>query len=74
MVRKGVNIFLGVIAIGSLAILGLFLFVATGLSGALPTSETLKNVQNPLKTEVFDRNGVLFGTIYSENRVLVSRK
>jgi penicillin-binding protein 1A len=52
-----------------LLIQGVFvLLVLAGIFGKLPDSQDLKQIQNPLASEVYSADGVLMGTYYIQNR------
>ncbi len=54
---------------GLLLLLGSFLLlVFAGAFGKLPDDQSLKDIQNPMATEVYSADGVLMGTYYIENR------
>lgn len=60
---------LGVIAILTfLMIIILRLLVSFGAFGALPTQEELKNIKNPIASEIYASEGQLIGKFYVENR------
>jgi penicillin-binding protein 1A len=44
------------------------LLVMAGAFGKLPDNQSLKQIQNPMATEVYTSDGVLMGTYYFENR------
>jgi hypothetical protein len=44
------------------------LLVRAGTFGKLPGYQELKEIQNPMATEVYSADGVLMGTYYIENR------
>jgi len=49
--------------------LGAFiLLVVGGVFGKLPDNQTLKQIQNPIATEIYSADGVLMGTYYIQNR------
>ncbi len=49
-------------------ILLLKVLVSTGAFGALPDKEQLRNIRNPIASEIFAHNGELIGRYYVENR------
>lgn len=54
---------------GLVFFLGAFiLLVLGGVFGKLPDSQSLKQIQNPIATEVYSADGVLMGTYYIQNR------
>lgn len=44
------------------------LLVYAGVFGKVPDSNSLKNIQNPVASEVYTSDGVLMGTYYIQNR------
>jgi len=44
------------------------LLVLAGIFGKLPDSQSLKQIQNPVASEVYTADGVLMGTYYIQNR------
>ena len=44
------------------------LLVSVGVFGKLPDQRLLKQIQNPIATEVYSADGELMGTYYIENR------
>jgi len=54
---------------GLVLLQGVFiLLVLAGAFGKLPDNQSLKQIQNPMATEVYTADGVLMGTYYIENR------
>ncbi len=51
-----------------LAFFALFFSVKWGLFGKLPTNEELRNIKNPIASEVYTAEGELLGRYYRENR------
>lgn len=57
-----------------LLIQGVFiLLVLAGTFGKLPDNQSLKQIQNPMATEVYTADGVLMGTYYIQNRQFLER-
>ncbi len=55
--------------VGLVLVLGTFiLLVLGGVFGKLPDNQALKQIQNPIATEVYSADGVLMGTYYIQNR------
>ena len=52
----------------SLFVLLLYLSVRWKIITDLPSTEELQSINNPLSTELYARDGTLFGTFYEENR------
>ena len=44
------------------------ILVIVGAFGKLPDYRSLKEIQNPIATEIYSADGVLMGTYYIENR------
>jgi penicillin-binding protein 1A len=59
-----------VFVLGTLVVVhGAFiLLILAGIFGKLPDNQSLKQIQNPMATEVYTADGVLMGTYYIENR------
>jgi len=54
---------------GLVFFLGAFiLIVLGGAFGKLPDNQSLKQIQNPIATEVYSSDGILMGTYYIQNR------
>ncbi len=48
---------------------GVFIIlVLAGTFGKLPDNQSLKQIQNPMATEVYTADGILMGTYYIQNR------
>ncbi len=59
----------GMLVAAMLVLQGIFvLLVIAGAFGRLPDNLSLKQIQNPMATEVYTADGVLMGTYYFENR------
>ena len=54
--------------LGFLSVLFLFLLVKWGAIGDIPSKEELLSINNPLSTEIYSKEGKLFGKFYDENR------
>ncbi len=54
--------------LGSLFILMLFFSVKWSIITKLPSHEEIQSINNPLSTELYARDGSLFGIFYDENR------
>ncbi|RLD88109.1 MAG: penicillin-binding protein, partial [Bacteroidetes bacterium] len=68
IIPKYLKFFLYLLA-GLLLVLGTFiLLVLGGVFGKLPDNQSLKQIQNPIATEVYSADGVLMGTYYIQNR------
>ncbi len=68
IIPKYLKYFLYILA-GLLFVLGTFiLLVLGGVFGKLPDNQSLKQIQNPITTEVYSADGVLMGTYYIQNR------
>ncbi len=68
IIPKFLKYFLYLLA-GLLLVLGTFiLLVIGGAFGKLPDNQSLKQIQNPIATEVYSADGVLMGTYYIQNR------
>ena len=68
MIKKSLK-YLFLVLAGLTLILALFvLLVITGVFGKLPDSVKLKEIQNPIATEVYSNDGVLMGTYHFQNR------
>ena len=68
IIPKYLKYFLYLLA-GLLLVLGTFiLLVLGGVFGKLPDNQSLKQIQNPIATEVYSADGVLMGTYYIQNR------
>lgn len=52
----------------------LLLAVRQGYFGGMPTSSDLRAISNPVASEVYDKDGVLLGRFYLENRTEVDYK
>ncbi|MBA4408268.1 MAG: transglycosylase domain-containing protein [Bacteroidota bacterium] len=71
--KKYIRIFWVVYASGVLAILLMFLMIAQGWLGFMPSFEDLENPENLLASEVVSADGVVLGKyFYKENRSFVS--
>jgi len=66
--QKVVKMLIMILAAMVVVHLGFVLLVLTGSFGALPDYQELKEIQNPMATEVYSADGVLMGTYYIENR------
>ncbi len=53
---------------GIISVLLLFLSVKWNIITKLPSNEELLSINNPLSTEIYSREGELFGIFYDENR------
>jgi len=53
---------------GILAVLLLFLSVKWSIVTQLPSNEEIQSINNPLSTEIYSREGKLYGKFYDENR------
>jgi len=54
---------------GLLFFLGAFILIVLGGGfGKLPDNQSLKQIQNPIATEVYSADGILMGTYYIQNR------
>jgi len=51
--------------------LGLYFFVASGLSGPLPDQAYLRQIRQPVASSIFAADGSLLGKVYEENRSIV---
>ena len=68
IIPKYLKYFLYLLA-GLLLVLGTFiLLVLGGVFGKLPDNQSLKQIQNPIATEVYSADGLLMGTYYIQNR------
>lgn len=72
--RKAMWIGLILFFIGVIAVWGFYLSVRYGAFGKLPTKTELKDIQNPIASEVYSEDGVLLGKYYTENRTNISHK
>lgn len=66
--QKGLFLLSAATLLGFLFVLVLFLSVRLELITDLPSEEELNAISNPLSTELYARDGTLFGTFYEENR------
>ena len=67
--RRKVTLFLfGIFLLGLLALSALFLVVFFGLTGHVPNSVQLREINNPQASEVYSEDGNLLGRYYVENR------
>ena len=67
--RKTILKILLLVLAGLALLLGIFvLLVYMGAFGKLPDNQSLKEIQNPMASEVYSADGVLMGTYYIENR------
>lgn len=60
------------VAAVALGIGGLLFAVSAGHFGGMPTTSDLRAISNPVASEVYDREGVLLGRYYLENRTEVA--
>ncbi len=66
--RRILKLFLFLLS-GVVLISGLFIvLVLAGAFGKIPDNRALKQIQNPVATEVYSADGVLMGTYYIQNR------
>ncbi len=67
--RRKVTLFLfGIFLLSLLALSALFLVVFFGLTGHVPNSVQLREINNPQASEVYSEDGNLLGRYYVENR------
>ncbi|MFO7670005.1 MAG: transglycosylase domain-containing protein [Bacteroidales bacterium] len=67
--RKKILKYLLILPVGFVVIQALFvLLVFAGALGKLPDRQALKEIQNPIASEVYSADGVLMGTYYIQNR------
>ncbi len=66
--KTALNVSLYIVA-GLVLLQGVFiLMVLAGAFGKLPDNQSLRQIQNPIATEVYTADGVLMGTYYIQNR------
>lgn len=66
--RRFVRIFWGIVGGGLLLLVLLFMLIANGLFGHMPTFEDLENPKSNAASEVYSADGELLGTFFVENR------
>lgn len=70
----GAKILGGLVALGILSVLILFLSVKWGAFGNIPTENALKQIQNHQASEIYASDGELLGKYFRENRTEVAYK
>ncbi len=70
--KKLIVLISAVVAGGLLFILILFLFVWSGILGALPSSKELSVIENPTASEVYSADSVLLGRYFIQERSNIS--
>jgi len=67
-IPKYLKYFLYLIIGLALVLASFILLVFGGVFGKIPDNQSLKQIQNPIATEVYSADGVLMGTYYIQNR------
>ncbi len=70
--KKIATLVLVVITLPLFLILAVFAFVILGLTGPLPSTEELRQIENPIASEVFSSDSVLLGRFFWQERSPVS--
>lgn len=55
----------------SIIILSLYLMAAIGIFGQIPSDDKIRNIVNPVASELYARDGEKIGTFYIENRLFL---
>jgi len=66
--RKGITWFWVIVSAPAVLLLTLFILIAAGKLGPLPSFEELENPDNSLAAEVYSEDNVLLGKFYIQNR------
>jgi penicillin-binding protein 1A len=69
--RKYIRYFWGIYIAGSLIVVILFLLIARGSLGFMPTFVDLENPENILASQVISSDGKVLGTFFAENRTFI---
>ncbi len=67
-IEKSIFIFSALIGIGLSGLLFLFLLVRTEILGDLPDNDELRDIENPIASEVYSVDSVLLGRYYIQER------
>lgn len=67
-VKKYLAIFWGIVGVGFLALVIIFLGIAQGWFGKLPSTQQLENPENNLASTVYSKRGKILGKYYTQNR------
>lgn len=70
--RRFVRIFWGCVGVGLLSLVLLFVLIAYGAFGHMPTFEDLENPKSNAASEIYSADGELLGTFFLENRSYAS--
>lgn len=69
--RKHIRYFWGIYITGTLIVVALFLLIARGSLGFMPTFGDLENPENILASQVISSDGKVLGTFFAENRTFI---
>ncbi len=70
-IRKYIRCFWGIYVAGILIVVALFLLIARGSLGFMPTFDDLENPENILASQVISSDGKVLGTFFAENRTFI---
>ncbi len=73
-VKRGLWTTVGLAVVGFLSLLTFFCMIYFGYYGKIPKADELKQIQNPIASEVYSQDGALLGKYYLVNRSLAKYK